>query len=583
MSWTIKGEAGKTLDATERSLTALNIQGAKLTLASLDSDTFEWTAAANDAAGTGTIIPDAGQVIEVFYSGTRRFRGHVTIPRVRTGRVEVKAEGAWWWWQRIALTQVQADAESNTKERPSYVFPTQSLKTSIEALIDRAIANGVPVIRGTVATMFDFPRVTLSEKSCGQALADLMSICPDAVAFYDYSGASGTYPTLNISRRGGMSAQTFTIGTDDIEEIDVQPRLDLEVASVKVAYNTRNSTTGDNQFAEQTSGTPAAGKNQIMVVSGPEVVDFLPKDASNTTQIQTFSMPTGGISIGTLTTSSPHSATSVTGNPKTFVTQNAQEIATMIREFGSSFSSYLFLSNGGRFMVSNYPTGNMTGALGIFLDKPNLISKDSTSGMYVIMSGGIVPDWLEDENGYTITDATFTGYMRYTRNSLTAEPAWWDEASRRAERTLVGYEANYSGGTSGYQQYNAFFPISIPCKLISFNFTTLTTIYRAWAYDYINPPAGLAAALLGAQNWVPYEGQISLVADAVDGAQALDKKYNLAAGYSPHATMAALAKRITYDVTRGRKIISLGAPARTDFGTLASRFRRHPKDNIIYL
>jgi hypothetical protein len=581
MSWTIKGEAGAALDATVRTLASLNVSEAKLTLTSLDADKFEWTAATSDPTGAGTIVPDAGQLVEVFYSGTRRFRGHVTIPRVTTGQVIVTVEGPWWWMTRIPLTQIQADDTAATAERPSYVFPTQSLKTSIEALIDRAIANGVPIIRGSVAAMFDFPRITLSEKSCAQALADLMSICPDAVAYFDYSSASG-FPTLNITRRGVMTDTTLTLGTDDIERIDLSPRLDLEVSQVKIGSVTRNVTTGANTWATQTSGTSVPGKNQILVTSGPEVADFLPKDRFDQVAIQTFTMPTGGIPIGILTTSSPHSATGVTGAAKDFALQNDENLATMIREFGTSFSSYLILSNGGRYLVSLFTTGNLNGAPGVFLDKPNLISKAATAGLFVVNSADPIPDWLKWENGYTVQDATFTAYVRYTRGALTAAPSWWDEAIRRAESVLVGYPAN-TGGSTGQQQYNAFFPINIPCKLVSVSHPALTTIYRQWDYDYVNPPAGLATALLGTQNWIPYEGQIRLVADAVDGIQDLYRKYNVSGSLAAHAAMGALPKRLQYDITQGRKTIELGAPARTDFGSLASRFRRSPKDNIIYI
>ena len=583
MSWTIKGEAGKTLDATVRTLESILGTSAKLVLSSLDADSFEWEASTSDATGAGTIIPDAGQIIEVFYSGTRRFYGNVTIPRVSTNRVTVRAEGAWWWMNRITLTQVQADDEATTATRPSYVFPTQALKTSLETLIDRAIANGVPVIRGTVATMFDFPRITLSEKSCAQALADLMSICPDAVAYFDYSGATGTYPILNITRRGVMSAETLTLGTDAVEDLDLAPRLELEVARVDIGSVTRNTTTGAQQWATQSSGTAAPGKNQIIVVSGPETVDFLPVNKDNSVSLQTFAMPTGGIALSTLTSSSTHTASVITGEIATFVKANDPAIATMIREFGSEFSSYLSLSNGGRFLVSIYTTGNMNGAPGIFLDKPNLISKESVSGMYVVSATTKLPQWMTDENGYVIRDATLSGFLRYTRNYQTTEPSWWAEGQKRAVESLQGYIANTSGQTSGSYQNNLFFQFAIPVQVIDTAFAGLTTVYRAWDYDYIQPPAGLAAALLAAQNWIPWDGNIQTVADTVDGAQDLLKKYNVAGSLTACSTMAALPRAITYDIARGRKTIRLGAPARTDFGSLASRFRRSPKDNITYL
>jgi hypothetical protein len=582
VSWTIKGEAGAALDATVRTLASLNISSAKLSLASLDADTFTWSAATHDASGSPTIIPDAGQLVEVFHNGTRRFRGHVTIPRVSLGRVEVTCEGPWWWWNRIPLTQVQTDDTAATAERPSYVFPTQALKTSLEALIDRAIANGVPIIRGTVATMFDFPRITLTEKSCAQALADLMSICPDAVAYYDYSAASGN-PTLNITRRGVMTDTTLTPGTDAIEEIDVYPRLDLEVAQIKIGSVTRNATTGANQWATQTSGTATPGKNQIIVVSGPEVNDYLPKDRFDQFQVQTFAMPTGGIAYGTLNQSSPYTATSVSGAAKDFVLAKDPTLATLIRELGTAFSSGLVLTNGGRYGVSLYTTGNMNGAYHIFLDKPNLISTAPTAGMQVVSSADRVPDWAAWENGYTVTDATFSCYVRWTKIA-TVEPTFWEEVARYCERRIgFGYVANQSGQTVGNYQFNIFFKVNIPCQLINASFGALTTIYRQWDYDYVTPPAGLAGNLLAAQNWIPYEGRILQVADTVDGAQDLHRKFNLAGSLAAHASMAALPRAIQYDIASGRKTIMLGSPARTDFGTLASRFRRSPRDNIIYL
>jgi hypothetical protein len=580
--WEIKGEAGRALDATVRSLVSINARNASLTLASLAPDTFDYTLALADAAATGAIVPDHGQLIEIFHNGTRRFRGHVTVPRMRNGYLHVRAEGPWWWWQRIPLTSSQTDSASVTKERPVYVFLTQSLKTSLETLIDRAIANGVPIIRGTVATMYDFPRITLAEKSCGQALADLMSAVPDAVAYYDYTGASGTFPTLHIARRGSMATETITIGTDTVEDVDIYPRLDLEVASIKVGAATRNATTGALEYTEQTSGIPTAGKNQVIVVSGPEIGDFLPEDKDNTVQIQTFTMPTGGVALGTLSPSSSHSSTSVTGMARTFALRDPQ-IATLIREFGSGFSNNLYLSNGGKYNVSLFTSGSLSGSSYILMDRPNLISAAPTAGMYVIASEDVPPDWLAAENGYTLTDAVFTAYVRYTAWPVTSDPAFWVEAVRYAEQAFVGYLANVSGQTAGNYEYSAFFPVRIPCKLISTSFSSLTTIYRAWAYDYIQPPAGLAPALLAAQNYPPYEGHIRTVIDAVNGAQALDKKYRLANSLAAHATMDALPRAVKYEIQRGRREIQLGAPARIDFGSLAARFRRHPKDNIVYL
>lgn len=582
MSWTIKGEAGKALDETVRTLTSLNVDAASLTFASLDSDRFEWTAATEDAAGTGTIIPDAGQVIEVFYNGTRRFRGHVTIPRVRTGRVEVAVEGPWWWWQRVPLTSEQTDDESNTKERPSYIFPTQSLKTSLEALIDRSIANGVPIIRGTVSTMFDFPRITLSEMSCGQALADIMSICPDAVAYYDYSGASGTNPTLNIIRRGDMTAETLMLGTDAIETIDLAPRLDLEVSSVKVSSASRNTTNGSNQFVEQSSGTPAPGKNQIIVVSGPEVNDYLPKDFFNTFDCQTGSIPSGGQLLKDV--SPTESPTYVAHSPTDFI-DFLKENSARLQQIKARYTTRgIYISAGGRHVHAAFSNGNSGSHM--LLGKPEIKAKKSTTGHYIVISPDFIPDWALWQNEWSMIDATveYYGYMyeQFYTSSVPSTPSWYTYASDIADRAMQGWVA--PTGSFGYDyRFSCYFKESLSVRLVNQNLPTLQTIYRKWDYSYLNPPAGLADNMLAAQNWVPYEGQIVTVADEVDGAQVLQKKWNVGGGYTPHSTMAALAKRVFYNIPRGRLAVTLGAPPRTDFGTMVNRFRRNPKDNIVYL
>ena len=89
MAWYLKGEAGKTLDATARLLSALNITSCVLTFQSLAGDSLTWTAATADATGAGTIVPDVGQVVELYWNSTRKFRGHVTAPRMGSKQITI--------------------------------------------------------------------------------------------------------------------------------------------------------------------------------------------------------------------------------------------------------------------------------------------------------------------------------------------------------------------------------------------------------------------------------------------------------------------------------------------------------------
>ena len=88
---------------------------------------------------------------------------------------------------------------------------------------------------------------------------------------------------------------------------------------------------------------------------------------------------------------------------------------------------------------------------------------------------------------------------------------------------------------------------------------------------------------MAAQAWTPWEGPITLVVDECSANNLLPYKYHLANALPVCSSMGALARGISHDLFRGRTTIDLGAPARVDFGTLVSRVRSEPKDNIIYL
>ena len=551
MSWLLKGESAKTLDATSRSLASLNLSSAVLKFQSLAGDTLTWTADTTAATGEGTIIPDFGQVVELYWDTTRKFRGHVTSVKVGMRQIAVEVSGPWWWMERTNLTEVQTDATGATAERASYVFPTQSLATSIGSLIARAVTNGVPMTAGSVATMFDVPRMTLAEMSCANALATLMAWCPDAVAWFDYSGAS---PVLNITRRGVVSPTTYTLGTDAIEIGEITPRMDLEVARNEIHYVTRNATTGKPAWASQTSGTDAAGKRQIVTVSGPEIADFLPKDDFDTADVQTLAVSTllaGGIrqydtSIWSIFTTYGYGTNAYYG--------------TSIPVPGSYFYDYSTSK------MHAFPAPSCKTKAGVAL----------AAGSYHFIISADIPSWLQDQ----AVEVDLSVWLMMIEAPATTgwSPGF---AAFRQGATDVGQGIIQNGDTTKY--FWAVREAKLSGWALTVAHTALTTLYKPWDYDYLTPPAGLAAALVTAQAWVPWEGPITLVADDVSGTNLLPAKYNLANGITACATMAALAKAITHDIFRGRTTIELGAPARLDFGTLVSRVRQDPKDNIVYL
>lgn len=571
MSWTLQGETGRTLNAVSRAFPELNADAATLTFNTLAADTLTWSVGVKNATGDGTIVPDLGQLIEVHHDGIRRFRGHVTSTHIMDNRLNITAEGPWWWLQRIQLTQTQAAKIGPDAVRPSFVFPTQKVSSSMAALIDRAIGNGVPMRRGLIHEAFEFPRITLAEVSCAQALADLMSIVADAVAWFDYAGVG--YPALNITRRGQMPTRTHTIGQDGVESISLRPRLDLEVEQVEIAYSRRDPATGKMEWGRQLSGTGTPGKRQIIVTSGPEPVDFLPADPEDEIVITSLPIYRSSVHLGNLSPSSSHRDVTYAGSLSGFILDKS-DIAARLTAAGYT----LRVSDGGKFVVSNYANGNLNGASYYLADGVGVFSRLPTTGMFVVTSHDRLPSWVEHEAGYTVTEANLTGCLYY-KEILSSAPNLWPWMVDNADAAFVGYTANT--GSDPYQ-YSAHFSFSIPVLLISAEFPTVT-LRRPNAYEYVEPPPGMAAGLLAAQDWTPWTGTISLAAQTTDGRNDLAGAHNVANALPACAAMRALASSSAHDIYRGRRVITLGAPARTDFLSLASKFKRNPKDNIIFV
>ena len=179
MGWEIKGQSGKAMNATLRSFASLGITAASLRFQSLAEDTFTWTAATTSAAGGGTVIPERGQVVELFFDGNRKFRGHVMRPKRNAKSVTIQVQGPWWWMNQIYLTQDQTDGIGGTDERVQYVFETGDLRASIMALLDRAIDSGVPMLRASgsgMAAMYDFTRITLSNMTVAAAFSKMLAL-----------------------------------------------------------------------------------------------------------------------------------------------------------------------------------------------------------------------------------------------------------------------------------------------------------------------------------------------------------------------------------------------------------------------
>ena len=504
------------LDAEARSLEELLIEQATVRFASLDGDQLTWSSATTNISGGGTIIPQIGQVVELYWNDVRKFRGHVTKTRVLTNRVQVTVDGPWWWLRNTPLTSLKKDATGTESERVSYVFPKQNVSASIKALILRAKALGCPIDIGTVSPMFVIPRVTLDQTDCATALATLLSWVPDCVAWVDYSGV---LPKMHFQRRGPSTALNLSAADSNLETIDLEPRLDLKVGRVELKYMTRDEATGKPKFAGQSNGTNAAAKRQIITVSGPEIEDRLPADSSDSVEIQTIP--------------------AIFGATEVFRYDSALLEAATRGPFLGTFPAFQF------------------------------------PGWHVITSGEMA-DFLRKDYGLQTQTLRVSAKVRGTYYAANG----------------IGLCGNYLIGNGllgvdigGSAEYNGFIlTVNFTVEAINLSYPVKTTVYPKRDYDFLTPPAGLAENLKEAQNWLPWQGRIVRVFDEVSAASnILGRTINLTDSLDECATMKAPLKAINYEIQRGRVTYELGAPARNDYGSLVSRIRRAPKDNIEYI
>lgn len=536
MPWTLTGEAGKGLDATERTLGEMNIEQGKIRFQSLADDTLTWTVRTLNATGAGALIPSFGQVVSAKYNGAQQFRGHVTGVKVGLSSVTVTVAGPWWWMTRVPLVSEIADLSGATATRPQYVFQTGDLATNVRNLINRAAADGVPMGLGTIAPMYAVPRITVSQLSCAEALAKLLSRVPDAVAWFDYSY---TPPRLNVSRRNGaaaMEAISFTVGVDRVESLDLSPRLDLEIEAVQLPHM-RRSTTGLPIYAVQTAGTSTAGKLQVVAVSGPEVVANLPLESYDSETVVTQTI----------------SRTLVTSFQRDPVLKDA-----MVKK-----GAFTFVEDADYGMLPNLP------AAGLALygsSYPNELLSNS------------IPEWVAAEKGILSGKTRIYGilYVASTGSFPPVPPAI--SYLQTINRAWVATRSE-AGGT----RTSIAVLVDYEVDAINQPFPGGQTIYKKADYDFMFPPAGMAAGLRTAQAWVPWEGLVTLVSDSVDGQNLLGSALNISGTLPQCATMRTLMRGVTYDLMRGRMDLEVGAPARLDYGTAVGRVSTNPQDVIVTL
>jgi hypothetical protein len=578
MAFYLKGEAGKALDATFRRVGSdLVITNAVLEFENLGVDRLSWMAKTIDLEATETILPDVGQMVELYQgtlpTPTRYFRGWVTSARAKNHGTVVTVEGPAQWLRKMTIdTSVGGDT------RPQIQFAQQSVATSIAALVNRAIALGAPIALGTVATMFTIPAQQISMVTFLDVLAELVRWVPDAVVWWDYSG-TGT-PALNVWRRAGLTATAYGAGAGTpLTDYDVTGRGDLVPSRVEIKYQGR-AVSGVRQYLTQADGSAAAGRVQVIGLSGEEMSDFLPTDDIESYQLQTTN------------------ANQTANNLKPFILARLPEVIESRSYYsGQPTDTRVTLADGESVELEK---GSGSGGAKFYYNQPPLKFTNVQTGLEESRVGKSLlitadpPDWLPGLLGggtkvrvsgriYRLEESTLYTGFGVGGIDAPAGPAWAVAFPWSQVYLLNGYYP--SSTVPGYPWARVFMTaldFEFESYLVAGSYPALSMAYKPQDFQFNAPPTGLAATLRGIQNFTPYEGNIILkfVPGTPPPTNHLSQKISLTGVQSHLATMDAMVRRATHDLGQGITRIELGAPARFAFDRLTDRIHGRKQSNI---
>jgi hypothetical protein len=559
--WTIKGEAGKSIDATERTLPELRMEGLEINTASLADDEATWTVWLKTLAEISTHVPDWGQKITVYLNGARYFTGHVTgrEPSFSAGRwgYAITVSGPWYFLREISIETEVADQTGEDAPRAMFLFPTGSPRDHLISLITVAIAAGVPVSMGSMATCFDVPRLSLREMSFAEAISELMRWLADGLIYIDYSGSDATPPAICMQRRAAATTIEIEPAQLAVPELRIRPRIDLQVTRVSLK-TARRATDGNqrktlwqNYETAPVAATPLPSR-QIITTTGPELDTWLPADFTDSVVVQS---------------------------------------AAISGHVGEALSLWHdLLKAGGVADIDVYQTALSDTAAGITTNWPSdpmLVVTDSEGNALDLedwpyyLTKGEIRDWFE-KDGIESVRARVTATVA---QSVTAEITDDAPAMPQWARIVGARASSHFLLIAGilHVRYVWQATVSTVVPLVKNHWPEDTTLIRQEDWGWVNPPADLADNLLATQNWLPYEGPVPIAVDEIPAGNPVGSVLNIAGWVPETAAMRALISGCSVRPATGQITYLLGPPARHSYRDLVNRFRQSGADNIYWL
>lgn len=582
--WSYQGEAGKRLDANIRPFTH---PAGQIHFAALATDTWAWKVDLQDVVPAGEEFPEEGQIVSLFRNGQRFFRGTATKPSQEDYTMSVKVLGPWDWMEVIPLSKaITLDAASGGGggQRATIGFPAQSLTISLGTLIDRCIALGVPMVKGTIATTFTAIPLTLNQGSCAAALSELVRLIGDMSVWFDYSGTG--LPIINITRRKtGLAAGTAAAVTIDVSQMAPGFKCEandrLRVSQVRVPYYDR-ALNGLRRNQEQKAGTEETGHVMLLTASGEELDTFLPNDRVDSVNIQTLASNSSAAQfLAFLNTADPVLSKLRAEYGAAWYGGTAAGAYRTQHEVAAAGTNLLFHSS----TPTSGSTPNKLSLIGPVLT----VNGGPVSGVkHIITNNAPIPDWFRSENGITVYDAELVCdvfvTLEWDASDYSVQPYFpgLNEFVGSCQTTRENMYNLY--GSTVYDRLSHFvYRVTRPVKVIDSSYPVLSTVYRKPAYQFVAPPAGFAQGILESRNWTPYAGSIATEEEDCGGVRYLGKVVNVTGADPAFTGMRAMVQSETLDLGIGATRIALGPPARLAFKSLLDVSRANPNQQIVYL
>jgi hypothetical protein len=339
--------------------------------------------------------------------------------------------------------------------------------------------------------------------------------------------------------------------------------------------NDQSPNTGKPEYLAQTSSgyTTAA---QRIVVSGPEADTFLPATPTDSATItsqtinQTF-IQTKDSGLAAIPGMANYGALLMYNlsvrDPKT----GANLLSSHPYALASSASPADWWAR----LPTPISTrdADITATMQLF-DSPG-VGKVGTYGLSLIQTSTYPWGSYQRVTGYNAS-----GYPVFTTYAL-SETGWrflQIAAISQVIENLARSPASYSAST----RFWATYPAKLSATMINLPLTA-ATFYRPPDYDFIAPPANLAANLAAAQNFLPWEGAVEFPNPDIGNRSFAGRILRVGGGPPDWASMNALVQSHTMDFFSLRESVNCGIPPRLSSLNLTQKVRPNGQANITYL